>query len=157
MSKLKALMKQRRITQVELREISKTICKVPLPRYTINRIYQGKLTNYSMDTLIKLCRVLEVTPNEILSKSDYDKLFKVWSCFSNTFYKSHLFIFKCGHISMRTRMKMASLKWAYQFFYLNSKHLKAPYIAYWLLARNGTTMEQSWNKLGTITCWKSLC
>jgi len=77
MSKLKALLKQRRITQVELREISKTICKVPLPRYTINRIYQGKLTNYSMETLIKLCRVLEVTPNEILSKSDYDKLFKV--------------------------------------------------------------------------------
>lgn len=76
MSKLKAILKQRKISQVQLVELTKEYCKTPVPRYAINKICKGKRTNYSILTLMKICRALEVTPNEILSKSDYDHIFK---------------------------------------------------------------------------------
>jgi DNA-binding Xre family transcriptional regulator len=76
MSKLKSILKDRRISQVELVEMTKEFCKTPVPRYTINKICNGSRVNYSIVTLMKICRALEVTPNEILSKADYDHIFK---------------------------------------------------------------------------------
>ena len=76
MSKLQKILKDRRISQTELVEMTKQFCIVPVPRYTINKICKGNRINYSIVTLMKICRALEVTPNEILSKSDYDYLFK---------------------------------------------------------------------------------
>jgi DNA-binding Xre family transcriptional regulator len=76
MSKLKAILKERRISQTELVEMTKQFCTTPVPRYTINKICKGNRTNYSVITLMKICRALEVTPNEILSKSDYEDIFK---------------------------------------------------------------------------------
>jgi len=76
MSKLQTILKDRRISQTELVEMTKQFCNVPVPRYTINKICKGNRINYSVVTLMKICRALEVTPNEILSKSDYDYLFK---------------------------------------------------------------------------------
>lgn len=75
MSKLNDILKRRRITQTELEELSKKFCKTPVLRYKVNQIARGKCKNYSVTTLIKLCRILEVTPNELLTKSDYDHLF----------------------------------------------------------------------------------
>lgn len=76
MSKLKSILKERRISQTELVEMTKQFCTTPVPRYTINKICKGSRTNYSVITLMKICRALEVTPNEILSKSDYEHIFK---------------------------------------------------------------------------------
>lgn len=75
MSKLNDILKRRKISKTELEEISRKICKTPLLRYKISNIANGKCKNYSVTTLIKLCRILEVTPNEILTKADYDHLF----------------------------------------------------------------------------------
>ena len=76
MSKLKAILKERRISQTELVEMTREFCKTPVPRYAINKICKGNRVNYSIATLMKICRALEVTPNEILSKADYDHIFK---------------------------------------------------------------------------------
>lgn len=76
MSKLQSILKERRISQTEFVEMTKQFCTVPVPRYTINKICKGNRTNFSIITLMKICRALEVTPNEILSKRDYEYLFK---------------------------------------------------------------------------------
>lgn len=76
MSKLKEILKERRLKQKDLVELTAQFCKIPVPKYTVNKISKGTLPNYSISTLMKICRALEVTPNEILSKSDYDHLFK---------------------------------------------------------------------------------
>ena len=75
MSKLKKILKERKMTQQQVFDLGKELCKTPVPRYMINRVYKNRKTNYTVHTLIKLCRILEVTPNEILSKDDYKELF----------------------------------------------------------------------------------
>ena len=75
MSKLKKILEEREMTQRELFALIKEKCHTPVPLYQISKICSGKATNYTISTLIKICAALMVTPNEILSKEDYQSLF----------------------------------------------------------------------------------
>ncbi len=74
-SKLKQILEERGMTQKDLFNKMKEMCVTPVPLYQISKICNGKSTNYNTTTLIKVCAVLMVTPNEILSKEDYFDLF----------------------------------------------------------------------------------
>ena len=74
-NKLKAILMERELTQMDLYRMIATTSKQHLPRIQINQIVNGKKTNFTILTLMKICRALEVTPNEILDKSSYSFLF----------------------------------------------------------------------------------
>ena len=76
MSKLKNILKEKRMTQLELYIIIKEMCYVPLAKYKISKIVSNKGESYTITTLIKLCRALKVSPNELVTNSDFDHLFK---------------------------------------------------------------------------------
>jgi len=76
MSKLKNILSERGITQSDLYEKIKMMSNTPIAKYQISRIVNGKVKTYNIATLMKICRALDVTPNQILSKSDYPQLFK---------------------------------------------------------------------------------
>jgi DNA-binding Xre family transcriptional regulator len=75
-TKLQKMLNERNVTQKWLYEKIKEQCLVPVGEYQINRICKGKTTNYHLTTLMKICKALETTPNEIIAKSDFDNLFK---------------------------------------------------------------------------------
>ena len=75
-TKLQKMLNERNVTQKWLYEKIKEQCLVPVGEYQINRICKGKTTNFHLNTLMKICKALETTPNEIISKSDFDNLFK---------------------------------------------------------------------------------
>ena len=76
MSKLKQLLTKRGMTQRDLYEKIKDMSNTPIAQYQISRIVSGKVNTYNVSTLMKICRALDVTPNQVLSKTDYPQLFK---------------------------------------------------------------------------------
>jgi DNA-binding Xre family transcriptional regulator len=75
-TKLQKILNERNLTQKWLYEKVKEQCVTPIGEYQINRICKGKSTNYHMITMIKICKALEITPNDLLTKSDFEHLFK---------------------------------------------------------------------------------
>jgi DNA-binding Xre family transcriptional regulator len=75
-TKLKQLLIDRGMKQSDLVNKINDVALSPLPQYQISKICTGKLTNYSVHTLIKICRALDVTPSEVLDKQDYLHLFE---------------------------------------------------------------------------------
>jgi DNA-binding Xre family transcriptional regulator len=75
-TKLQTILNHKNMSQNDLYEIIKANCKSPVAKYQINKICKGTLKNYHTQTLIKICQALGVTPNDILSKSDFLELFK---------------------------------------------------------------------------------
>jgi len=75
-TKLQKILNERNLTQKWLYEKIKEQCVTPVGEYQINRICKGKSTNYHMITMIKICRALEITPNDLLTKSDFEHRFK---------------------------------------------------------------------------------
>jgi DNA-binding Xre family transcriptional regulator len=76
MSKLKQILSERGMTQIDLYERIKEMSNTPIAKYMISRIVSGKVKTYNVSTLMKICRALDVTPNQVLSKADYPQLFK---------------------------------------------------------------------------------
>jgi DNA-binding Xre family transcriptional regulator len=76
MSKLKKILETRQMSQKQLFNQIKELCHTPVPLYQISRISSGKTKNFTIVTMIKICRALEITPNDLLTKSDYTDLFK---------------------------------------------------------------------------------
>ena len=74
--KLSDVLWAKRMSQRDLVKKSKEMCVTPLPSYLISNLCRGKVTNLQVTTLIKICRILDVTPNDILSAKDYMDLFK---------------------------------------------------------------------------------
>lgn len=76
MTKLKSILKERKMTQTQLFNLISQQCVTPVPKYQISRICNGVTSNFTIITLMKICRALEVTPNDLLRKLDYMHLFK---------------------------------------------------------------------------------
>jgi transcriptional regulator with XRE-family HTH domain len=74
-SKLGAILEQKNMTQGELYDAIARVTKVPVAKYKISRIVQGLDTNYSVDTLMKICLTLGVSPGQLLTAKDYQHLF----------------------------------------------------------------------------------
>lgn len=75
-TKLQKMLNERNLSQKWLYDKIKEECIVPVGEYQINRICKGKTTNFHLNTLMKICKALETTPNEIITKSDFDNLYK---------------------------------------------------------------------------------
>jgi len=76
MTKLKQILSEKRMTQKDLFERIKEMSHTPIAQYQISRIVSGKVSTYNIATLMKICRALDVTPNQILMKGQYSELFK---------------------------------------------------------------------------------
>lgn len=70
-TKLKGILRRKQVSQTKLYERIKDQCKVKLGRDVISLITNGKKTNYHIDTLLKICLALDVSPNDIVEKENF--------------------------------------------------------------------------------------
>lgn len=73
MTKLRMLLDERGIKQRELYEIIAEKCITPIGLDRISKIVSGKSTNYEVNTLMKICIALDVTPNDVLERDPFIK------------------------------------------------------------------------------------
>ena len=73
-TKLKSILKEKRMSQTELYNRIKEECIVGIGLDVISKIYSGKKSNYHIDTLLKICVALNVTPNDIIEKENFIKV-----------------------------------------------------------------------------------
>lgn len=64
---IKDIMDKKNITRYQLAQLM----EITYP--TVDNIYKGKSTSIKFDTLEKLCRILDCTPNDILLFEDDSK------------------------------------------------------------------------------------
>ena len=76
MTKLKQILYEKKMTQKDLYERIREMSNTPIAQYQISRIVSGKVSTYNIATLMKMCRALDVTPNQVLMKGQYSDLFK---------------------------------------------------------------------------------
>lgn len=74
-TKINRIMTQKGVTQKELYERIGAICKTKVTLAMLSRIISGKQKNLYVDTLIKICLALEISPNEILDAEQFKHLF----------------------------------------------------------------------------------
>jgi len=73
-TKLRLLLKSRGMKQTDLLTQINQQIGIPISKPMLSNIVSGKKNNYQLFTLIRLCKALNVTPNEII---DYEKYIKV--------------------------------------------------------------------------------
>jgi DNA-binding Xre family transcriptional regulator len=76
-SKLEELLYNKRLTQKELKDIIDSQNDVGISQYMISLIVSGKKLNYHIHTLMKICRALECTPNDIIGKTEFVKTYGI--------------------------------------------------------------------------------
>ena len=67
-TKLKKYLRENNISQTELCNSIKLMCKSSLGNDVISKIVNGQKLNYHIDTLLKICVALNLTPNDIIEK-----------------------------------------------------------------------------------------
>ena len=76
LTKIQELLDDRNWKQKDLIKAINESCKTGVNVAMISNICNGKRTNYHLNTLIKICVCLNVTPNDILDPEDFKHLFK---------------------------------------------------------------------------------
>lgn len=71
MTKIKKILSDRSMSQKDLYKAIEDKCITPMGYDRISKIVNGKICNYSMFTLLKLCLALDCTPNEIVDKETF--------------------------------------------------------------------------------------
>ena len=72
-TKLYQLLRKRGISQMGLHRLISDRCKSKLGNDVISRIVNGKKTNYEINTLLKICYVLNCSPNKLIEKDTFIK------------------------------------------------------------------------------------
>jgi DNA-binding Xre family transcriptional regulator len=67
-TKLKKYLRENSISQTELCNSIKLMCKSSLGNDVVSKIVNGQKLNYHIDTLLKICVALNLTPNDIIEK-----------------------------------------------------------------------------------------
>lgn len=75
-TKLKLLLKSRGMKQTELLNIIDKQMGLPISKPMLSHIVSGKNNNYQLFTLIRICKALNVTPNEVVDYEPYVKVKK---------------------------------------------------------------------------------
>lgn len=75
-TKINAVMQSKGISQKELHSKITEICNTQVTLAMLSRIISGKQKNIYVDTLIKICVALEISPNEVLDAEQFKHLFK---------------------------------------------------------------------------------
>jgi DNA-binding Xre family transcriptional regulator len=65
-TKLKKILKKRKITQRKLYALIDKKYETPVGQYALSEIVNGKKLNYHLITLVKICTVLKVKPHSIV-------------------------------------------------------------------------------------------
>lgn len=71
MTKIKKILIDKSMSQKELYKAIEEKCQVPIGLDRISKIVNGKITNYSLFTLLKFCYALNVSPNDIVDKDEF--------------------------------------------------------------------------------------
>ena len=75
-TKLKKILKKRKITQKSLYD---KICKryeTPVGQYALSEIVNGKKLNYHIITLVRICNILKVKPHSVVETDLLDSLLR---------------------------------------------------------------------------------
>jgi DNA-binding Xre family transcriptional regulator len=72
-TKLKKLLKRRRLTQKKLYDNIAKRYETPIGQYALSEIVSGKKLNYHINTLVKICNVLNVKPQSIVESDELEK------------------------------------------------------------------------------------
>jgi DNA-binding Xre family transcriptional regulator len=75
-TKLKKILKKRKISQKSLYDKIKKRYETPVGRYALSEIVNGKKLNYHIITLVKICKILKVKPHSVVETELLDKLLK---------------------------------------------------------------------------------
>tara|TARA_R100001443_G_scaffold31327_1_gene45331 strand:+ start:710 stop:952 length:243 start_codon:yes stop_codon:yes gene_type:complete len=75
-TKLKKILKKRKISQKSLYDKIKKRYETPVGRYALSEIVNGKKLNYHIITLVKICKILKVKPHSVVETDLLDKLLK---------------------------------------------------------------------------------
>tara|TARA_Y100000592_G_C5475499_1_gene322039 strand:+ start:3685 stop:3918 length:234 start_codon:yes stop_codon:yes gene_type:complete len=71
MTKLKELLIKKSLSQKELFTLIEQKCHVPIGYDRISKIVNGKITNYSLFTLLKFCVALNCSPNDLVDREEF--------------------------------------------------------------------------------------
>ena len=74
-TKLAHILNEKRISQADLYRIIDEQNDKPVQKYLINELVNGKRNNMTRNVLLKICRALNVTPNDILDKENFNSEF----------------------------------------------------------------------------------
>lgn len=65
-TKLKKILKKRKITQRKLYSLIDKRYETPVGQYALSEIVNGKKLNYHLITLVKICSVLNIKPHSVV-------------------------------------------------------------------------------------------
>ena len=72
-TKLKKLLKKRKISQKKLYDNIDKRYETPIGQYALSEIVNGKKLNYHLITVVKICKILKVKPQSIVEMDELDK------------------------------------------------------------------------------------
>ena len=72
-TKLKKLLKKRKISQKKLYDNIAKRYETPIGQYALSEIVNGKKLNYHLITVVKICKILTVKPQSIVEMDELDK------------------------------------------------------------------------------------
>ena len=73
-TKLKKILKKRKITQRKLYSLIDKRYETPVGQYALSEIVNGKKLNYHLITLVKICTVLKVKPHSLVESEVLNKM-----------------------------------------------------------------------------------
>jgi DNA-binding Xre family transcriptional regulator len=76
-TKLAYILNEKNISQADLYRLIESQNDKPITKYLINDLVNGKRTNMTTNVLMKICRALDCTPNDILDKEDFNNNFPI--------------------------------------------------------------------------------
>ena len=71
-TKLKKILKKRKISQKKLYDNIAKRYETPIGQYALSEIVNGKKLNYHLITVVKICKVLKVKPQSIVEMDEID-------------------------------------------------------------------------------------
>ena len=72
-TKLKKLLKKRKISQKKLYDNIAKRYETTIGQYALSEIVNGKKLNYHLITVVKICKILKVKPQSIVEMDELDK------------------------------------------------------------------------------------
>jgi DNA-binding Xre family transcriptional regulator len=72
-TKLKKLLKKRKISQKKLYDNIAKRYETPIGQYALSEIVNGKKLNYHLITVVKICKIIKVKPQSIVEMDELDK------------------------------------------------------------------------------------
>ena len=73
-TKLKVILKKRKISQRKLYSLIDERYETPVGQYALSEIVNGKKLNYHLITLVKICTVLRIKPHSLVETDTLNEM-----------------------------------------------------------------------------------